>query len=217
MIRRPPRSTLFPYTPLFRSEDLAQLIYDLRAVNPLARIGVKLVAGAGVGIIAAGVAKAGADVNTICGFDGGTGASPLTSIKNTGLPWEVGLREAHCALIRAGFRRRVRLRVDGGFKFARDVIIAALLGADEFGFGTAALLAMGCVMARQCHLNTCPAGIATQDEKMRARFTGKPEMVMAYFRGVAGEVRERLAGLGARSLNEIVGEVEPFQTGNSQA
>jgi len=197
-----------PHHDIYSIEDLAQLIYDLRAVNPRARIGVKLVAGAGVGIIAAGVAKAGADVITICGFDGGTGASPLTSIKNTGLPWEVGLREAHCALLRSGFRRRVRLRVDGGFKFGRDVIIAALLGADEFGFGTAALLAMGCVMARQCHLNTCPAGIATQDEKFRARFAGKPEMVVDYFRGVAGEVRERLAALGARSLSEIVGAVE---------
>ncbi len=145
---------------------------------------------------------------TISGFDGGTGASPLTSIKNTALPWEVGLREAHRALILTGFRRRVRLRVDGGFKFGRDVILAALLGANEFGFGTSALLAIGCVMARQCHLNTCPAGIATQDEIMRTRFTGKPEMVMAYFRGVAGEVRERLADLGARSLDEIVGAVQ---------
>ena len=197
-----------PHHDIYSIEDLAQLIYDLRAVNPRARIGVKLVAGAGVGIIAAGVAKAGANVITICGFDGGTGASPLTSIKNTGLPWEVGLREAHCALVRAGFRQRVRLRADGGFKFGRDVIIAALLGADEFGFGTAALLAIGCVMARQCHLNTCPTGVATQDEKYRARFAGKPEMVMTYFRGVAGEVRERLAGLGARSLNQIVGQVE---------
>ncbi|HKB53118.1 MAG TPA: glutamate synthase-related protein [Ramlibacter sp.] len=144
---------------------------------------------------------------TISGFDGGTGASPLTSIKNTGLPWEAGLREAHRALIQTGFRGRVRLRVDGGFKFGRDVIVAALLGANEFGFGTSALLAIGCVMARQCHLNTCPAGIATQDETMRTRFTGSPEMVMAYFQGVAGEVRERLAALGARSLDEIVGAV----------
>ncbi len=197
-----------PHHDIYSIEDLAQLIYDLRAVNPRARIGVKLVAGAGVGIIAAGVAKAGADVITICGFDGGTGASPLTSIKNTGLPWEVGLREAHCALVRAGLRRRVRLRVDGGFKFGRDVIVAALLGADEFGFGTAALLAIGCVMARQCHLNTCPTGVATQDEKFRARFAGNPEMAMAYFRGVAGEVRERLASLGVRSLSEITGAVE---------
>jgi len=209
-----------PHHDIYSIEDLAQLIYDLRAVNPAARIGVKLVSGAGVGIIAAGVAKAGADVITISGFDGGTGASPLTSIKNTGLPWEVGLREAHCALIRAGFRRRVRLRVDGGFKFGRDVVMAALLGADEFGFGTSALLAIGCVMARQCHLNTCPAGIATQDEKFRARFTGNPEMVMNYFRGVAGEVRERLAALGARSLSEIVGRVgrlEPLNAGAARS
>jgi glutamate synthase (ferredoxin) len=196
-----------PHHDIYSIEDLAQLIYDLRAINPAARIGVKLVSGAGVGIIAAGVAKAGADVITISGFDGGTGASPLTSIKNTGLPWEVGLREAHRALLMTGFRGRLRLRVDGGLKFGRDVIHAALLGADEFGFGTAALLAMGCVMARQCHLNTCPAGIATQDEFMRTRFVGSPEMVMAYFRGVAGEVRERLAALGARSLDEIVGKV----------
>jgi glutamate synthase (ferredoxin) len=194
-----------PHHDIYSIEDLAQLMYDLRAVNPRARIGVKLVAGAGVGIIAAGVAKAGADVVTICGFDGGTGASALTSIKNTGLPWEVGLRDAHSALIRAGFRDRVRLRVDGGLKFARDVIVAALLGADEFGFGTAALLAIGCVMARQCHLNTCPVGIATQDEKLRARFAGQPEMAMAFFRALAGDVRERLALLGARRLEEIVG------------
>jgi glutamate synthase (ferredoxin) len=197
-----------PHHDIYSIEDLAQLIYDLRAINPLARIGVKLVSGAGVGIIAAGVAKAGADVITIAGFDGGTGASPLTSIKNTGLPWEVGLREAHKALLLTGFRSRVRLRVDGGIKFGRDVIVAALLGADEYGFGTAALLSIGCVMARQCHLNTCPAGIATQDEKYRARFEGKPEMAMAYFRGVAAEVRERLSRLGARSLDEIIGAAE---------
>jgi glutamate synthase (ferredoxin) len=196
-----------PHHDIYSIEDLAQLIYDLRSINPRARIGVKLVSGAGVGIIAAGVAKAGADVITISGFDGGTGASPLTSIKNTALPWEIGLREAHRALIQTGFRRRVRLRVDGGCKFGRDVIFGALLGADEFGFGTSALLAIGCVMARQCHLNTCPAGIATQDETMRTRFTGSPEMVITYFRGVAGEVRERLAALGARSLDEIVGAV----------
>ena len=197
-----------PHHDIYSIEDLAQLIYDLRSINRGARIGVKLVSGAGVGIIAAGVAKAGADVITISGSDGGTGASPLTSIKNTGLPWEIGLRDAHRALVQTGFRGRVRLRVDGGFKFGRDVIIAALLGADEFGFGTSALLAIGCVMARQCHLNTCPAGIATQDETMRTRFTGSPEMVMAYFQGVAGEVRERLASLGARSLDELVGAVQ---------
>ena len=197
-----------PHHDIYSIEDLAQLIHDLRAINPTARIGVKLVASAGVGIIAAGVAKAGAQVITISGFDGGTGASPLTSIKNTGIPWEVGLREAHCALLQAGFRGSVRLRVDGGFKLGRDVVIAALLGADEFGFGTAALLAMGCVMARQCHLNTCPVGIATQDDGLRSRFTGKPEMVISFFRAMAAEVRERLAALGARSLDEIIGAVQ---------
>jgi glutamate synthase domain-containing protein 2/glutamate synthase domain-containing protein 1/glutamate synthase domain-containing protein 3 len=195
-----------PHHDIYSIEDLEQLIHDLREVNPEARIGVKLVAGAGVGIIAAGVAKAGADVITISGHDGGTGASPLSSIKNTGLPWEFGLRDAHRTLSEAGLRDHVRLRVDGGLKFARDVIIAALLGADEFGFGTAALLAIGCVMARQCHLNTCPVGIATQDEALRARFTGKPEMVISYFQAVASEVRALLGRLGAQSLGEIVGQ-----------
>jgi glutamate synthase (ferredoxin) len=195
-----------PHHDIYSIEDLEQLIHDLREVNPEARIGVKLVAGAGVGIIAAGVAKAGADVITISGHDGGTGASPLSSIKNTGLPWEFGLRDAHRTLVEAGLRGHVRLRVDGGLKFARDVIIAALLGADEFGFGTAALLAIGCVMARQCHLNTCPVGIATQDEALRARFAGKPEMVESFFRATAAEVRKLLAQLGARTLDEIVGQ-----------
>ena len=206
-----------PHHDIYSIEDLAQLIHDLRAVNPLARIGVKLVAGSGVGIIAAGVAKAGADVITISGFDGGTGASPLTSIKNTGLPWEVGLREAHNTLLRSGYRSRVRLRVDGGFKSGRDVIVAALLGADEFGFGTAALIAIGCIMARQCHLNTCPVGIATQDEELRTKFAGRPEMVMSYFRGVAEEVRERLAQLGEQSLAGIIGQAERLQPKNSRA
>jgi glutamate synthase (ferredoxin) len=206
-----------PHHDIYSIEDLAQLIHDLRAVNPLARIGVKLVSGSGVGIIAAGVAKAGADVITISGFDGGTGASPLTSIKNTGLPWEIGLREAHNTLLRSGYRRRVRLRVDGGFKSGRDVIVAALLGADEFGFGTAALIAIGCVMARQCHLNTCPVGIATQNEELRARFEGKPEMVMSYFRGVAEEVRERLSQLGEQSVAGIIGQAERLQPKNSRA
>jgi len=197
-----------PHHDVYSIEDLAQLIYDLQAVNPQARIGVKLVSGAGIGVIAAGVAKAGADVITISGFDGGTGASPLTSIKNTGLPWEAGVVDAHRTLLRAGLRGRVRLRVDGGLKSGRDVVLAALLGADEFGFGTAALVAIGCVMARQCHLNTCPVGIATQDEALRTRFAGQPEMVMQYFRGVAREVREQLARLGAASLGEIRGATE---------
>jgi glutamate synthase (ferredoxin) len=206
-----------PHHDIYSIEDLEQLIYDLRAVNPQARIGVKLVSSTGVGMVATGVAKAGAEVITISGFDGGTGASALTSIKNTGLPWEIGLRDVHRALVHAGLRGRVRLRVDGGFKVGRDVMVGALLGADEFGFGTAALLALGCVMARQCHLNTCPVGIATQDEKLRMRFTGKPEMVENYFRAVAGEVRELLAAVGARSIHSIVGAVDRLQPRNRQA
>jgi len=206
-----------PHHDIYSIEDLEQLIYDLRAMNPSARIGVKLVSSTGVGIVATGVAKAGADVITISGHDGGTAASPLTSIKNTGMPWEIGLRDAHCALVGAGLRRRVRLRVDGGLKFGRDVIVAALFGADEFGFGTAALLALGCVMARQCHLNTCPVGIATQDEKLRMRFTGKPEMVESYFRAVAGEVRDLLAAVGSCSIDAIVGEVDRLRPRNPQA
>jgi glutamate synthase domain-containing protein 2/glutamate synthase domain-containing protein 1/glutamate synthase domain-containing protein 3 len=197
-----------PHHDIYSIEDLAQLIHDLHAVNPSARIGVKLVSGAGVGIIAAGVAKAGANVITISGHNGGTGSSPLTSIKNTGLPWEVGLHDTHNTLVTAGLRSRVSLRVDGGLKFARDIILAAILGADEFGFGTAALLSLGCVMARQCHLNTCPVGIATQDETLRARFTGKPEMVVAYFRSLAEEVRLQLAQMGVRSLAELRGRAD---------
>ncbi len=206
-----------PHHDIYSIEDLAQLIYDLRAVNPHARIGVKLVSSTGIGIIAAGVAKAGANLITISGHEGGTGASPLTSIKNTGLPWEVGLRDVHCSLLRAGLRHTVRLRADGGFKVGRDVIIAALLGADEFGFGTAALLALGCIMARQCHLNICPVGIATQDEKLRTRFTGKPEMVESYFRALVDEVRQLLAKIGARSIDEIVGDVERLRPKDAEA
>ena len=203
-----------PHHDIYSIEDLAQLIHDLRAVNPRARIGVKLVSGAGVGIIAAGVAKAGADVITISGHNGGTGSSPLTSIKNTALPWEIGLRETHETLVRAGLRSRLSLRVDGGLKFSRDIIIGAILGADEFGFGTASLLAIGCVMARQCHLNTCPVGIATQDETLRARFTGKPEMVVSYFRALAEEIRKKLADLGANSLGELKGAYDCLRPRN---
>ena len=206
-----------PHHDIYSIEDLAQLIYDLRAVNPNARIGVKLVSSSGVGVIATGVAKAGADVITISGHDGGTGASPLTSIKNTGLPWEIGLRDAHTALVQAGLRARVRLRVDGGLKFPADVVVAALLGAEEFGFGTAALLAIGCVMARQCHLNTCPVGIATQDESLRARFSGNPEMVETYFRALAADVRELLAGIGAGSIDEVLGAVERLRPRSVEA
>src|SRR5215471_17983708 len=212
-----PRTPLIsppPHHDIYSIEDLAQLIHDLRAVNPRARIGVKLVSGAGVGIIAAGVAKAGADVITISGHNGGTGSSPLTSIKNTALPWEIGLRETHETLVRAGLRSRLSLRVDGGLKFSRDIIIGAILGADEFGFGTASLLAIGCVMARQCHLNTCPVGIATQDETLRSRFTGKPEMVIAYFRALAEEIRKKLADLGANSLSELKGAYDCLRPRN---
>jgi glutamate synthase domain-containing protein 2/glutamate synthase domain-containing protein 1/glutamate synthase domain-containing protein 3 len=201
-----------PHHDIYSIEDLAQLIHDLRAVNPRARVGVKLVSSAGVGIIAAGVAKAGANVITISGHNGGTGSSPLTSIKNTGLPWEIGLRETHETLVRAGLRSRLSLRVDGGLKFSRDILIAAILGADEFGFGTASLLAIGCVMARQCHLNTCPVGIATQDETLRMRFNGKPEMVVAYFRALAEQVRQKLAKMGVRSLGELRGWYDRLDT-----
>jgi glutamate synthase (ferredoxin) len=201
-----------PHHDIYSIEDLAQLIHDLHAVNPQARIGVKLVSGTGIGVIAAGVAKAGANVITISGHNGGTGSSPLTSIKNTGLPWEIGLRETHETLLRAGLRSRVALRVDGGMRFSRDILIGAILGADEFGFGTAALLAIGCVMARQCHLNTCPVGIATQDEKLRLRFNGKPEMVVDYFRALGEEVRKGMAGLGVRNLTELRGWYERLET-----
>jgi glutamate synthase domain-containing protein 3 len=163
-------------------------------------------------VIAAGVAKAGANVITVSGHNGGTGSSPLTSIKNTGLPWEIGLRETHETLLRAGLRSRVRLRVDGGMRFSRDVLIGAILGADEFGFGTAALVSIGCVMARQCHLNTCPVGIATQDETLRTRFNGKPEMVVSYFRALAEEIRKGLAELGVRNLTELRGWYDRLET-----
>ncbi|MDQ7844347.1 MAG: glutamate synthase large subunit [Armatimonadota bacterium] len=197
-----------PHHDIYSIEDLAQLIYDLKRIHPAARVAVKLVAESGVGTIAAGVAKAFADTIQISGHDGGTGASPLDSIKHAGVPWELGLAETQQVLVANDLRGRVRLRVDGGLKTGRDVVIAALLGADEFGFGTAAVVALGCVMARQCHLNTCPVGIATQREDLRAKFTGRPERVMAYLLGVAQEVREILASLGARTLDEIIGRVE---------
>ena len=160
---------------------------------------------AGIGTIAAGVAKAGADVIHISGHDGGTGASPLGSIKNAGTPWELGLAETQQALVMNDLRARVRLRVDGGLKTGRDVLIAAMLGADEFGFATAAVVALGCVMARQCHMNTCPVGIATQDPALRRKFTGTPEMVVSFFRGMAEDVRHLLAEIGFRSLDQIIG------------
>ncbi|OUN01731.1 MAG: hypothetical protein BAA04_12815 [Firmicutes bacterium ZCTH02-B6] len=206
-----------PHHDIYSIEDLAQLIYDLKAANPDAEISVKLVAQTGVGTIAAGVAKGGADIIVISGHSGGTGSSPLNSIKNAGLPWEIGLAETQQALLDNNLRHRVGLRVDGGLKSGRDVVIAAMLGADEFSFGTAAMIAEGCVMARVCHNNTCPAGVATQRPDLRAKFVGRPENVMAYMLLVAEEVREILAELGYRSLDEIIGRtdlLEQVRTGH---
>ncbi len=197
-----------PHHDIYSIEDLAQLIHDLKTVNPRARIGVKLVSEAGVGTVAAGVAKAHADYILISGHDGGTGASPLSSIKNAGSPWELGLAETQQVLVANHLRERVSLRTDGGLRSGRDIVVAALLGAEEFGFGTGVLVALGCDMARQCHLNTCPTGIATQRDDLRAKFAGRPEHVINYLFLIAEEAREHLALLGARSLDEIVGRVE---------
>jgi glutamate synthase domain-containing protein 2/glutamate synthase domain-containing protein 3 len=197
-----------PHHDIYSIEDLAQLIYDLKHANPRAKVGVKLVSEAGIGTIAAGVAKAYADVIHISGMEGGTGASPWSSIKNAGLPWELGLAEAQQVLMMNGLRGRVLLRVDGGLKTGRDVIIAALLGAEEYGFGTVSLIAAGCVMARQCHLNSCPVGVASQRKDLRDRFPGKPEHVVSLMLAVADQVRGILASLGARSMKEIIGRVD---------
>ncbi len=197
-----------PHHDIYSIEDLAQLIYDLREINPRAQIGVKLVSQAGVGTVAAGVAKAQADVILISGHDGGTGASPLSSIKNTASPWELGLAEAHQALVANGLRERVYLRVDGGLKTGRDVVVAAILGAEEFGFGTAALVSLACVMARQCHLNTCPVGVATQREDLRLRFPNEPERLVHYLEHLAEQVRGLLAELGVPSVAQLVGRTD---------
>ncbi|MDQ3225476.1 MAG: glutamate synthase large subunit [Chloroflexota bacterium] len=194
-----------PHHDIYSIEDLAQLIYDLRQINPHARIGVKLVAEAGVGTVAAGVAKARADYILISGHSGGTGASPLASIKHAGCPWELGLAETQQTLVKNGLRSRVRLRTDGGLKTAEDIIMAAVLGAEEFGFGTSVLVAIGCDMARQCHLNSCPTGIATQREDLRAKYTGTPDQVIRYFTHLAEAIRETLAALGARTIDELIG------------
>ena len=183
-----------PHHDIYSIEDLAQLIYDLKQINPDARVCVKLVARSGIGTIAAGVAKAKADVILISGHVGGTGASPQTSIKYAGMPWEMGLSETQQVLTLNRLRHRVRLRTDGGIKTGRDVVIAAMLGAEEFGIGTASLVAMGCIMVRQCHSNTCPVGVCTQDPKLREKFTGSPEKVVNLFSFIAEEVRETLAG-----------------------
>ena len=196
---------------IYSIEDLAELIHDLRAFHPTARINVKLVASVGVGIIATGVVKAGAEAIQISGHDGGTGASPRASIKHAGMPWEIGLSEAHHALTRAGLRGRVVLQTDGGLKTGRDIAIAAALGAEEYGFGTAALVALGCVMARQCHANTCPVGIATQRDDLRAAFAGTADMLVGYLKLIAGEVREILASLGLTRLEDLVGRADLLQ------
>jgi glutamate synthase (NADPH/NADH) large chain len=197
-----------PHHDIYSIEDLAQLIYDLKNVSPEGLVSVKLVSEIGVGTVAAGVAKARADHVTIAGFEGGTGASPLTSIKHAGSPWEIGLAETHQTLVRERLRSRIVVQVDGGFRTGRDVVIGALLGADEFGFATAPLIAAGCIMMRKCHLNTCPVGVATQDPVLRKRFTGQPEHVINYFFFVAEEVREIMAALGYRSFNEMVGQTQ---------
>ena len=200
-----------PHHDIYSIEDLAQLIYDLKTVNPRAKVCVKLVAEEGVGTIAAGVAKGYADVIQISGDSGGTGASPLSSIKSAGLPWELGLAEAQQVLVQNHLRSRVMLRTDGGLRTGRDVVVAALLGAEEYGFGTAVLVAIGCQMARQCHLNTCPVGIATQRDDLRAKFTGTPDDVVRFLGHVAEEVREILAEMGFRSLDEVIGRMDLLQ------
>ncbi|CAB4560959.1 unannotated protein [freshwater metagenome] len=197
-----------PHHDIYSIEDLKQLIHDLKNSNPLARVHVKLVAEVGVGTVAAGVSKAKADVVLISGHDGGTGASPLTSLKHAGAPWELGLAEAQQTLMLNGLRDRIVVQADGQMKTGRDVVIAALLGAEEFGFATAPLVVSGCIMMRVCHLDTCPVGIATQNPTLRSRFSGKPEFVVNFFEYIAEEVREYLAQLGFRTLKEAVGHVE---------
>jgi len=197
-----------PHHDIYSIEDLAQLVYDLTAVNPKARVSVKLVSEVGVGTIAAGVAKARAACVVIAGYEGGTGASPLSSLKHAGLPWELGLAETQQVLVENRLRDRIRIQVDGGLRTSRDILVAALLGAEEFGMATASLIATGCVMLRKCHLNTCSVGIATQDAELRKRFVGTPEHVVNFFTFIAEGVRRRLAELGARSLDEVIGKVD---------
>jgi glutamate synthase (ferredoxin) len=200
-----------PHHDIYSIEDLAQLIHDLKNSNDKARISVKLVSEVGVGTVAAGVAKAHADVVLISGFDGGTGASPLTSVKHAGAPWELGLAETHQTLLLNNLRSRIVVEVDGQLKTGRDVVVGALLGAEEFGFATAPLVALGCIMMRVCHLNTCPVGVATQDPRLRKKFTGDPAHVVNFMNFVAHEVRELMARLGFRTMNEMVGRVDKLK------
>ncbi len=197
-----------PHHDIYSIEDLAQLIFDLKNANPRAAISVKLVSEAGVGTVAAGVAKAHADKILISGYDGGTGASPLSSIKHAGLPWELGLSETHQTLVQNNLRSRVRLQTDGQLKTGRDIVLAGLLGAEEFGFGTAALISLGCVMMRKCHINTCPVGIATQDPELRKKFKGKPDYLINYFTFLAREIREIMASLGMYSFDDLIGRTD---------
>ena len=197
-----------PHHDIYSIEDLAQLIYDLKQINPKARIGVKLVASSGVGTIAAGVAKAKADIILISGHNGGTGATPQTSVKYVGIPWEMGLTEANQVLTLNNLRHKITLRTDGGIKTGRDVVIAAMMGAEEYGVATTALVAMGCIMVRQCHSNTCPVGVCTQDENLRKKFSGTPDKIVNLFTFIATEVREILSNLGFKSLNEIIGRTD---------
>ena len=206
-----------PHHDIYSIEDLAQLIYDLKQINPKARVGVKLVASTGIGTIAAGVAKAKADIILISGHSGGTGASPQTSIKYAGIPWEMGLTEANQILTLNNLRHNVTLRTDGGLKTGRDVVIAAMMGAEEYGMGTSSLVAMGCIMVRQCHSNTCPVGVCSQDASLREKFTGTPEKVVNLFKFVATEVREILASLGFKSINEIIGRTDLLSQVNKGA
>jgi glutamate synthase (NADPH/NADH) large chain len=208
--RRPDRPP--PHHDIYSIEDLAQLIHDLKNVNTTARISVKLVSEVGVGTVAAGVSKARADHVTISGYEGGTGASPLTSLTHAGSPWEIGLAETQQTLLLNNLRSRICVQADGGMRTGRDVAIAALLGADEFGFATAPLIAAGCIMMRKCHLNTCPVGVATQDPVLRARFTGQPEHVINYFFFVAEELRAIMAEMGFRTIAEMVGRVDRLDT-----
>ncbi|HPO03685.1 MAG TPA: glutamate synthase-related protein, partial [Treponemataceae bacterium] len=204
-----------PHHDIYSIEDLAELIFDLKNANPGARISVKLVSEVGVGTIAAGVAKGHADHILVSGHDGGTGASPLTGVRNAGLPWELGIAETHQTLVLNGLRSRVTLQTDGQLKTGRDAVIAAILGAEECGFSTAPLITLGCVMMRKCHKNTCPVGIATQDPRLRGMFTGKPEYIENFFRYVAQDMRAVMASIGVRSWNELVGRVDLLEEDRS--
>ena len=199
-----------PHHDIYSIEDLAQLIHDLKEVNPRAKVTVKLVAESGVGTVAAGCAKASADNVLISGHDGGTAASPLSSTKHAGLPWELGISEAHQVLMMNKLRNNITLRTDGGLRTGRDVVIAAILGAEQMNFGTIAMIAMGCVYVRKCHLNNCPVGVATTSPKWRAKFKGSPDHVVNFMMGVAGEAREIMASLGVRSMNELIGRPQKF-------